>query len=55
MGAVVYKQLYPSVGGSEIGHKIWGQISHSADEQEISVCKVGILDKLSLQPQRTWR
>ena len=51
--AVVYKQLYPHVGGPEIGHKIWGPISHSAGAQEISAGKVRILDKLSHQPHRT--
>ena len=36
-----------------MGHKIWGPISHLAGAQEISVGLVGILDKLSHQPQRT--
>ena len=36
-----------------MGHKIWGPISHLADAQGISADKVGILDKLSHQPQRT--
>ena len=35
-----------------MGHKIWGPNPHLVGAQEISVGKLGILDKLSHQPQR---